>query len=181
MTWNIDSYHAGVNFSVRHMMITHVRGHFDKVTGTVELDEAAPERSSVEVQIEAASINTGVAMRDQHLRSADFLDAANYPYLTFKSTRVERSGDNTGRIIGDLTIRGVSREVTLDVEYNGRAKNPMGSLSAGFTATTQIDRKDWRLTYNTAIETGGWAVGDIVKIDLEVELIAAAEELPMAA
>lgn len=171
MAWQIDPAHSEINFTVRHMMISNVRGRFEKFSGTVDFNEADPSRSSVDVQIEAASINTKEAQRDGHLRSADFLDAEHYPYLTFKSKRVVKTGENTGRIIGDLTIRNVTREVVLEVEYAGQAKSPWGTTSAGFSATTTINRKDWNLTWNQALETGGVLVGDQIKIAIEVEVV----------
>ena len=171
MSWKIDSAHAQVNFSVRHMMISNVHGRFENFSGVVEFDENKPEVSSVEVQIEAASLNTREAQRDAHLASPDFLNAAEFPYLTFKSTRVEKINDTHGRIYGDLTIRDLSRPVVLDVEYAGSAKSPWGTTSAGFSASTQISRKDWDLTWNVALETGGWLVGDAININIELEII----------
>jgi polyisoprenoid-binding protein YceI len=171
MAWQIDPAHSEINFTVRHMMISNVRGRFEKFSGTVDFNEADPARSSVDVQIEAASINTKEAQRDGHLRSADFLDAENYPYLTFKSKNVVKTSENTGRIMGDLTIRGVTREAVLEVDYAGQAKSPWGTTSAGFSATTSINRKDWNLTWNQALETGGVLVGDQIKIAIEVEVV----------
>ena len=178
MSWTIDSAHSEVNFTVRHMMITNVRGRFDKFGGTIDFDEVNPANTRVDVQIEAASINTGDAQRDGHLRSPDFLDVEKYPYLTFKSKRVEVIDDRHARLVGDLTIRDVTREVTLDVEYYGTSKSPWGTTNAGFTATTKINRKDWNLTWNVALETGGWLVSDEVKIDLDLEIIKQAEAMP---
>jgi polyisoprenoid-binding protein YceI len=175
MAWTIDSAHSQVQFSVRHMMISNVRGRFETFTGTVEFDENDPVRTSVEVQIEAASINTKEAQRDGHLKSPDFLGVETFPYIYFKSKRVEKVGERRGRIIGDLTIRDVTNEVILDVEYAGEAKSPWGTVSAGFSATTKISRKDWGLNWNQALETGGVLVGDQIKIDIELELIKQAE------
>ncbi len=171
MSWKIDSAHSEINFTVRHMMISNVRGQFENFAGTLDFNEENPAASSVEVQIEAASINTKEEKRDAHLRSADFFDAEKFPYLTFKSKRVEVVDDNHGRIIGDLSIRGVTREVVLDTEYNGKIKSPFGSYSAGFSAVTTINRKDWGLEWNVALETGGWLVGDSIKIAIELEII----------
>ena len=171
MSWKIDPAHSQITLSVRHMMISNVHGRFENFTGTVNFDEEQPENSSVEVQIEAASINTREPKRDAHLKSPDFLNAEKFPYLTFKSKKVVRKDENHGLIIGDLTIRGISREVTLDVEYSGQSKSPWGATSAGFTATTQINRKDWDLTWNLSLETGGWLVGDTIHIDIELEII----------
>jgi polyisoprenoid-binding protein YceI len=178
MSWKIDSAHTRVGFSVRHMMISNVRGHFEKVAGTVEFNEENPARSRVDVQIEAASLNTREPYRDNHLRSADFFDAENHPYLTFKSTKVEQTGDQRGRLTGDLTIRGVTRPVTLEVEYAGTARSPYGQLSAGFTARGKINRKDFGLNWNVALETGGVLVGDTVNLEIEAELIKEAVAEP---
>jgi len=171
MSWIIDSSHTRVAFSARHMMITSVHGVFEKVSGTVDFNEANPERSAVEVQIEAASINTHDQNRDNHLRSADFLDAGTYPNLTFKSTRVEKLSDDHGHIHGDLTIRGVTHPVTLDVEFQGKSKSPWGTTNAGFEASAKISRKEWGLIWNVGLETGGWLVSDAVAIKLELEII----------
>ena len=181
MTWKIDTAHSEINFSVRHMMISNVRGRFEKFDGTVEFDEENPENSSVEVNIDAASINTREAKRDGHLRSPDFLDAEGYPYITFKSKRIEQTGEDSGRIIGDLTVRGETHEVVLDVDYAGKAKSPWGTTSAGFSATTKINRKQWGLNWNQALETGGVLVGDELKINIELEIIKQAEEEKEAA
>lgn len=178
MSWKIDPAHSNAVFTVRHMMISNVHGQFETVTGVVEFDEAVPGRSRVDVQIAAASINTRDERRDAHLRSPDFLDVEKHPYLTFKSTKVEALDNATGRITGDLTIRGVTRPVVLDVEYNGQAKNPYGLTSAGFTAHTKINRKDWNLTWNVALETGGVLVGDTINIAIELEIIKQTEAQP---
>jgi polyisoprenoid-binding protein YceI len=175
MSWQIDPAHSQITFSVRHMMISNVRGRFEKFDGVVEFDEQHPTRSNVEIRIEAASINTREEKRDAHLRSPDFLNAAEYPYITFKSRRVEKIADRHGLIVGDLTIRGVTREVVLDTEYSGQAKSPWGAVSAGFTATTRLNRKDWGLNWNMALETGGWLVGDEVNISIELEIVKQAE------
>lgn len=171
MAWQIDPAHSSIQFSVRHMMISNVRGQFDHFEGTVDLDENNPENTRVRVEIDAASINTRENQRDTHLRSADFLDAEKYPKIIFESTRVERTGENTARLHGNLTIRDITHPVTLDVEYIGQAKSPWGATSAGFNAQTKINRKDWNLTWNQALETGGVLVGDEIKIAIELELI----------
>lgn len=175
MAWLIDSTHSQIDFSVRHMMISKVRGEFERFTGTVEGDANDITRSTVDVQIEAASINTRDAKRDGHLASPDFLNAEQYPYLTFKSKRVERIDDTRARIVGDLTIRDVTKEVVLDVEYQGQAKSPWGTISAGFSATTKINRKEWNLNWNVALETGGVLVGDEITINIELELVQQVE------
>jgi polyisoprenoid-binding protein YceI len=171
MAWQIDPSHTRASFSVRHMMITNVRGQFDKVTGTVDFNEADPALSTVDVKIETASFTTHDEKRDAHLRSADFLDVERFPYLTFKSTKAVKVDENTGKLTGDLTIRDITRPVTLDVEYNGQAKTPWGTTNAGFSATTKINRKDWNLNWNVALETGGVLVGDTITINIELEIV----------
>jgi polyisoprenoid-binding protein YceI len=171
MAWQIDNSHSDIQFSVRHMMISKVRGQFKRFAGTVEFNENDPATSAVEVQIEAASIDTHDEKRDGHLQSPDFLDVAQYPHLTFKSKRVEKTDDSHGKITGDLTIRGVTKEVVLAVEYSGQAKSPWGTTSAGFSATTTINRRDWGLTWNAPLETGGVLVGDEVTIAIELEIV----------
>lgn len=171
MTWTIDPAHSEINFTVRHMMISNVRGQFENFSGTVEFDEVNRANSTVDVQIEAASINTNDPKRDGHLRSPDFLDADNFPFLTFRSTRVELINNDNAKIYGDLTIRGETRPIVLDAEYNGKVKSPWGSNSAGFSASGKINRNDWGLNWNVALETGGWLVADEIKIFLEMELI----------
>jgi polyisoprenoid-binding protein YceI len=171
MSWKIDPVHSEINFTVRHMMISNVRGGFEKFNGTVDFNEANPAASSVEVQIDAASINTRDAQRDGHLKSPDFFDVQNYPWITFKSKRVNVVDVNHGRITGDLTIHGVTKEVVLDAEYAGMMKSPFGTLNAGFSATTKINRKDWGLMWNMAMETGGVMVGEEIKINIELEII----------
>ncbi|MFO7168691.1 MAG: YceI family protein [Chloroflexota bacterium] len=176
MPWQIDASHSQINFVVRHMMISKVRGSFERFEGTVEADENNPTAATVDVKIDAASINTKDAKRDEHLRSADFLDVANHPHITFKSTRLEQLDETHGKLHGDLTIRGVTRPVVLDVEYQGQARSPWGTVSAGFSATTKINRKDWGLTWNVALETGGVLVGDEVTVEIELELVKQAEQ-----
>jgi polyisoprenoid-binding protein YceI len=181
MAWHIDPAHSHIQFSVRHMMISTVRGRFERFTGTIEADEQDPTRSRVEVQIDAASIDTRTPQRDADLRGPNFLDVEKYPTITFKSKRIERLDATHGRIIGDLTIRGVTKEVVLDVEYAGQAKSPWGTISAGFSARTKINRKDWGLTWNVALETGGVLVGDEITVEIEVELVKQADEVQAAA
>jgi polyisoprenoid-binding protein YceI len=170
-TWNIDAAHTGINFSVRHMVVSKVRGHFAKYTGAIQLDEAELTRSTVQVTIDAASIETGVADRDKHLRSADFFDVANFPYLQFRSKSIVRIDDVRYYVIGDLTIRDVTREVRLEAEYGGRAKDPWGNERVGFTAKVSLDRKDFGLKWNQVLEAGGVLVGDQIDIDIEVEAV----------
>jgi polyisoprenoid-binding protein YceI len=177
MSWQIDFTHSHIGFSARHMMVSQVRGQFDRFSGEVKLDEEHPERTEVFVQIEAASINTKQADRDGHLQSPDFLDAESYPYLTFRSKRVARVGDKKAQLVGDLTIRDITREVTLDVAYQGQVKSPFGNtIVAGFTGETRINRTDWGFTWNALIESGGMLVGEEVKISIELELTKEVEE-----
>jgi polyisoprenoid-binding protein YceI len=177
--WTFDPAHSQANFSAKHLMVTTVRGSFKKVSGTIEFDPANPSAASVTAEIDAASLDSGVTDRDNHLRSPDFLDVANFPTLTFKSTKVEPQGQDTARVTGDLTIRGVTRPVVLDVEFSGVQTNPFsGAQQAGFTAETKINREDWGLVWNVALEAGGVLVGKEVKITLDVEVIKAAEAQP---
>lgn len=178
MTWMIDPAHSAVEFKVRHMMISWVRGEFEKFDGDVVFDPARPEDTRVEIKLDASSINTGVADRDNHLRSADFFDAANHPYLTFVSRGVTVLDDTHATLTGDLTIRGASREVSLDVELVGQARSPWGQEVAGFSAWTRINRKDWGLGWNVALETGGFLVGDDIAINIELELIKQEQTVP---
>ncbi len=171
MTWNLDTSHSEVTFAVRHMMISTVRGKFNKFSGTIDFNEADPAKSTVDVSIDAASIDTRDEKRDGHLKSGDFFDVEKFPALSFKSTRVEKVSDNSGRVYGDLTIRDVTRPVVLDVEYAGQARSPWGTTSAGFSATTKINRKDFGLTWNVALETGGVLVGEDISIAIEAELV----------
>ena len=171
MSWNFDTTHSQISFSVRHMMISNIHGRFEKFTGTVDFDQQNPSQTKVEVQIEAASINTREEQRDAHLRSPDFFNADQYPYLTFKSKRVDVLDDAHAKLVGDLTIRDVTREVVVDVEYAGTARSPWGTTSAGFTASTRINRKDWGVEWNVALETGGILVGDTVNVTIELEIV----------
>jgi polyisoprenoid-binding protein YceI len=172
--WTLDTAHSGISFSVRHMVVAKVRGRFAQWSGSLELDEADITRSRVEVEIDAKSIDTGVAQRDEHLRSADFLDVQQFPSLRFVSQRVEKNGDEQLRVTGQLTVRGVAREVTLDVERGGSAKDPWGNQRAGFAAKLSILRSDFGLTWNQALETGGVLVGDRIDIELDVQAVQAA-------
>ncbi len=170
MSWKIDPAHSQITFSVRHMMISNVHGRFENFDGTVDFIEADPVKSSVEVKIDAASINTREPNRDNHLRSPDFLDVEKYPYITFTSQRIEKVDDAHGRIHGELTIKGNNRKVTLDVEYAGQSAM-WGKTSAGFDASTKFNRKDWGLNWNKALESGGWLVGDDINVNIELELV----------
>jgi polyisoprenoid-binding protein YceI len=177
-TWDIDPAHSTVEFSVRHMMVTTVKGQFQKVKGTVQLDEKDPGKSSVEAEIEATSIDTREPKRDGHLKSAEFFDVARFPVLTFKSTKVEKAGKGKLKVTGDLTMHGVTKPVVLTVEGPSAAmKDPFGRTVRGLTATGRIDRKDWGMTWNKALDTGGVLVSDEVKLDINAEL---AERPPAA-
>jgi len=172
-TWKIDPAHSQVEFAVRHMMITTVKGTFPGVDGTVLMDEANPSDADVDVRIDASTIDTRESRRDAHLKSADFFDVEKFPHLTFKSTRVtDRRGDHF-KLVGTLTMHGVAREVVLDVTEEGRGKDPWGNERAGFSATTKVNRKDFGLNWNQTLETGGLLVGDDVRITLELELVKA--------
>ena len=168
-TWDIDASHSTVGFSVKHLGIARTRGRFGSFSGVVEVAER-PEDSRVEVAIDAASVDTRDDKRDEHLRSDDFFAAADHPELRFVSTGV-RGGGERWTLDGDLTIRGVTRPVSLDVTYEGGATDPWGGTRAGFTARTEVDREAWGLTWNAALETGGFLVGKKVTIELEVELV----------
>ncbi len=170
-TWAIDAAHTTVGFSVKHLMTARVRGTFDELEGTIRMGDT-PEQSSVEVTIDAASIGTGAADRDAHLRSPDFLDVESYPTIRFASTEV-RSGEGTRyEVDGDLTIKDVTHPVTLELTYGGLVTDPWGNDKAIFSASTTIDRERWGLTWNQALEAGGWLVGKNVDIELEVQAAA---------
>jgi len=173
-TYDLDKAHTTVEFVARHLMITKVRGRFGEFSGAITVAEV-PEQSSVEVTIDAASVDTNQDQRDAHLRSADFLDVEHHPTLHFASTRVEAGEDGHWNVTGDLTIVGVTRPVVLDVEFEGANATPWGSQAVAFSATTEIDREDWGLTYNQALETGGVVVGKRVRIELNVEAVLRAE------
>lgn len=174
-TWNIDTTHSTISFTVRHMVFAKVRGRFDDWRGALAFDPENLSASSVEVEIDAASIDTGVADRDNHLRSADFFDAEKHPKLYFKSTSVEAAGGDRFRVHGELSIHGVTREVVLDSEYNGQGKDPWGNQRAAFSATTSVDRRDFGLKWNQALEAGGVLVGEKVEISLEVQAVDATQ------
>jgi polyisoprenoid-binding protein YceI len=174
--WQIDPAHSAVEFAVKHMMFTTVRGRFKDVKGTIEVDEQNPSRSTVNVEMATASIDTGVADRDAHLRSADFLDVEKYPAITFRSKRVEGAMKNDGdrfKVVGDLTIRGKSIEVTLDSVYLGSGKDPWGNIKGGAEASAKIDRREWGLTWNQALETGGVLVANEIRIEIQVQAVKA--------
>jgi polyisoprenoid-binding protein YceI len=176
-TWTIDPDHSNVGFKIRHLMVSNVKGSFDKYTGKVELDEKDITKSKVDVSIETASINTNVQKRDEHLRSADFFDVAKYPAMTFVSKKVAKAGKDKLKVTGDLTLHGITKEVVLTVDGPSKeSKDPWGNIRKGATATTTINRKDFGLTWNKALETGGVVVGEEVNIIIEIEMIKAKDK-----
>ena len=175
MAWVIDAAHSQVEFSVRHMMLAKTRGRFESFKGTVEINEQNPAMAKVDVTIDTASVNTRDPQRDGHLKSPDFFDAGSFPTMQFVSSSVEQTGSSTAKLHGDLTIRGISKPVTLDVEFLGKAKSPWGTTNAGFSAVAVINREDWGLTWNQALETGGVLVGKEVTIEIEAELTEQAD------
>ena len=171
-TYTIDPTHTSVEFIGRHLMITKVRGRLPDVSGTITIDDE-PTRSHVEVEIQVATLDTGDAQRDDSLRSVDFFDVEHYPTITFRSTQVEPGTSETWMVTGDLTVRGVTRPVTLEVDFDGANASPFGDERIAFSAATDVNREDWGLTWNVALETGGVVVGDEVAIEIEVELVRA--------
>jgi polyisoprenoid-binding protein YceI len=169
--WVIDSSHSGIQFTVRHLVIAKVRGQFSRWTGTLEAPGRDFARGSLDVLIDASSIDTGVVDRDAHLRSADFFDVERYPEITFKSTSVTETAGDRLRVAGALTIKGVARDVVLDVEVLGQAKDPWGNERAAFSATTSIDRRAFGLTWNQVLEAGGVMVGDRIDIAIDIEAV----------
>jgi polyisoprenoid-binding protein YceI len=167
-TWKIDPAHTDVSFSAKHMMITTVRGKFAQVEGELELDENEPGRSRGQIRVAAASLSTGFDARDQHLRSADFFDVESHPWIAVSTTSVKPKDDGTYAVAADVTIRGVTRPVTFDVEYLGTTPGMRGGRHAGFTAKAKVNRKDWGLNWNMALEAGGWLVGDDIKLEIDV-------------
>jgi len=169
-TWEIDPAHSSVQFSVRHMMVSNVRGEFRKVSGTVQGDETDPTKAKVEATIDTTSIDTRNEKRDSHLKSADFLDTEKFPTMTFKSKKIEKTGDHRYRVTGDLTLHGVTRDVTLDVEGPSTAvKDPMGNVRVGATATAKLNRQDFGITWSKALDGGGVMVGDEINVTIDVE------------
>jgi polyisoprenoid-binding protein YceI len=171
-TYTIDPTHTSVEFIGRHLMITKVRGRLPDVSGTITIDDE-PTRSHVEVEIQVATLDTGDAQRDDSLRSVDFFDVEHYPTITFRSTQVEPGTSETWMVTGDLTVRGVTRPVTLEVDFDGANASPFGDERIAFSATTDVNREDWGLTWNVALETGGVLVGKKVRIELNVQAVAA--------
>ncbi len=180
--WDIDPVHSAATFSVRHLMVSNVRGEFSKVTGVINLDDKDVAKSTVEASIDATTVNTREPKRDEDLKSEKYLDVAKFPTLTFKSTKVARAGKNKLKVSGELTIHGVTKPVVLEVEENGTSKDPFyGVTKAGFQGTTKINRKDFGLTWNKTLETGGVLVGDEVAIVLDIEAIKKADAPAAAA
>src|SRR3712207_3431765 len=170
-TWNLDPAHTTVGFAVKHLMISTVRGHFNDISGTVVADDANLAGAKVEISIDVKSIDTRVEQRDAHLRSPDFFDAENYPTITFRSTRIERGGSADFRLIGELTIRGVTREIAFDVTDEGRGVDPWGGTRAAFSLRGKLNRAEFGLTWNQALEAGGVLVSEEVKIEAEVQFV----------
>jgi polyisoprenoid-binding protein YceI len=172
-TFTIDPVHSNANFTVKHMMVSNVKGEFSNVTGTVNLDDKDITKSTVEASIDASTVDTREPKRDGHLKSPDFFDVAKYPTITFKSKKVEKAGEGKLKVTGDLTMRGVTKEVVLDVDGPAKeAKDPFsGTVRTGLSATTKVNRKDFGLNWNKAVETGGVLVGDDVTVGLEIELV----------
>lgn len=175
-TWQLDTAHTTIGFTVRHMVVAKVHGRFTKFDGKLSLPDGDLGRGTVEVNIDANSIDTQVEARDNHLRSPDFFESGKFPHLTFRSTAVEKTGKDRYRVKGQLTIRDVTREVELDTEYLGKVTDPFGAEKVVFSATTQIDRKAYGLTWNKAMETGGVLVADRIDIQLDVQAVRAAEQ-----
>jgi polyisoprenoid-binding protein YceI len=168
-TWNIDTLHSTISFVVRHMLVAKVRGRFNRWRGELQFEAASPQAASVTAEIDVSSIDTNVPQRDAHLRSADFLDGGRFPFIGFRSTRLEPTAEGIFKLIGELTIRGVTREVVLDVEYGGRMRDPSGTDRIGFSARTTINRRAFGVTFNQVLDSGGLALGDNLAIEIEIE------------
>jgi polyisoprenoid-binding protein YceI len=179
MTWQIDPSHSRIYFSARHMMVARVRGEFRRFEGAIDFNEERPTETTVDITIDVNSLDTGETGRDEHLRSADFFEVADYPVARFVSKRVEQRGADHGRLIGDLTIKDVTHELVIDVEYIGQNTDPWGNVKAGFSGTATINRKDWGLNWNVALEAGGWLVSEKINLELELELVKVAETEPV--
>jgi polyisoprenoid-binding protein YceI len=170
MAWEFDKSHTNIGFSAKHMMVSTVRGRFESFDGVVDLNEPNPADSHVDVTINAASVSTNDPRRDGHLKSADFFDVEKYPTITYKSTKVEKLSDEKYRVTGDLTVKNITRQVPLDVTFEGDSRDMQGQRRAGFTITTTINRKEFELNWNVALEAGGWLVGDTIKIEIDTEV-----------
>lgn len=171
--WTIDDTHTRLGFSVRHMMVSTVRGHFTGYSGTVNIDADDFTKSTIEGEVLVNSVDTGVEKRDDHLRTSDFFEIEKFPKITFKSTKIEKKGGNDYVVSGDLTIRDTTKNISFNVEFHGPAQDPWGRTVAGLSATSSLDRKDFGLTYNAALETGGVLIGDKVKLEIEAEFVKA--------
>lgn len=171
MAWNLDSTHSHVGFSVKHMMVTTVRGQFKTYSAKFNLDATDFAKSTFEGEIDVASIDTANADRDVHLRTNDFFDAPNHPKITFKSTKIEPQGGNEFKVTGDFTLRGVTKPITLDVEFLGTSKNPYGKTVAGLSARGTVNRKDFGVNFNAVLETGGIAISDKVTLELDLQAV----------
>ena len=170
MSWQLDAGHTYIGFTGRHLMVATVRGEFEKFSGTVEFDEQDIARSKADIRIEAASVNTRNAQRDEHFRSADFFDVEHYPYITFKSKRVVMQDAQHGQLVGDLTIRNITEEVVLDGEYSDVSQTPWNTWSAGFSLRGKVNRKDWDMKWNMALAGGGLVAGDEITLTIDLEL-----------
>jgi polyisoprenoid-binding protein YceI len=174
-TYDIDAAHSRLGFVARHAMVTKVRGSFTEFEGHLNIDGKEPAKSGGEVKIKAASIHTGQDQRDEHLRSNDFFDMPNHPEITFQSTRVEHVDGDEYKVTGDLTIKGVTKEITLDAEYTGAALDPMGNNRVGLELHGQVNRKDWGISWNASLETGGVLVSDKITLDIDISAIKRAD------
>lgn len=177
MSWQIDYGHTHIGFTGRHLMVSTVRGEFERFQGTVAFDEQNIASAQAEIRIEATSVNTHNTQRDDHFRSADFFDVGHYPYIVFKSKRVVLQDEHHGQLIGDLTIRNVTKEIVLDVEFGGVSQSPWNTYSAGFSLQTKVNRKDWGLNWNMVLAGGGLVAGDEITLTIDVELTKPVEAL----
>jgi len=173
--WQLDPTHSSAEFAVRHMMVATVKGAFKSLSGSVDLDETKWENSRIEAEIDASTVDTGVADRDNHLRSADFFDVAQHPKITFRSTAVEAEGQDSGKVHGEITIHGVTRPVTLDVSYLGEIEDPWGNRRRGYSAETTLNRKEFGMTWNMVLDAGGVLVGEKIKVSLNIETVEKAQ------
>jgi polyisoprenoid-binding protein YceI len=169
--YQVDPTHSRLGFVTRHAMVTKVRGHFNDFEGSLHLDADDPSKASAEIRVKVASISTSQDQRDEHLRNADFFDADNHPEMVFRSTSAEQVDDDTYRLTGDLTIKGVTRPVTLELDYTGAAKDPWGNLRVGFEGRADVNRKDWGITWNSPLETGGFLVGEKIRLELDISAV----------
>ena len=169
--WNIDLAHSSIEFKAKHMMVTSVKGTFRDFTGRIIGDLHDPTNAEIDVEINAASVDTGNEQRDTHLRSADFLETDTYPTIAYKSTRIEQTGEDEFKVYGNLTLHGVTREIDLDGTVNGQGTTPFGTQVVGLSARGSLNRKDFGLTWNAALETGGWLVSDTLKLDFEIQAV----------